>query len=141
MTKPAPSYRLLLWLTMLVLTSSCSKKGGDLRLAGPVARIDQEIATDLAALFNQESELKISLTDAELSGEQALDAILNGTADIALVSNALPYRKGVATIIPLYPTVLHIGFFGDREIDRTFALNLNYQFVQAYCLQLTGQRS
>lgn len=117
MTKPAPSYRLLLWLTMLVLTSSCSKKGGDLRLAGPVARIDQEIATDLAALFNQESELKISLTDAELSGEQALDAILNGTADIALVSNALPYREGIATIIPLFPTVLHIGYFGDREFD------------------------
>lgn len=116
MTKPPRSYSPLLWLTMLLLTSSCSKEGGDLRLATPVSRIDQEIATDLAALFNQESELKISLTDAELSGEQALDAVLNGTADIALVSNALPYRKGIATIIPLFPTVLHIGYFGDREV-------------------------
>ena len=34
----------------------------------------------------------------------------------------------------------HVVFFGDREIDRTFALNLKYQFVQAYCLHSAGQR-
>lgn len=33
----------------------------------------------------------------------------------------------------------HVVFFGDREIDREFALKLNYQFVQAYCLQSAGQ--
>ena len=32
----------------------------------------------------------------------------------------------------------HVVFFGDREIDRAFALNLNYQFVQARCLTPAG---
>jgi FMN phosphatase YigB (HAD superfamily) len=32
----------------------------------------------------------------------------------------------------------HVVFFGDREIDRAFALNLNYQFVQTYCLNPAG---
>ena len=32
----------------------------------------------------------------------------------------------------------HVVFLGDREIDRAFALNLNYQFVQVYCLKPAG---
>jgi len=102
-------------LALLFLVCACTPEAGELRLATPISRIDQEIATDLATLFNQETELNISLTDVELSGEQALDAILDGTADVALVSNALPYREGIATIIPLFPTVLHIGYFGARD--------------------------
>ena len=116
MTKRVPPYRVLFWLSVIALSGACSREGSELRLATPISRIDQAIATDLAALFNQESALSINLTDVELSGEQALDAILDGTADIALVSNALPYRENVATIIPLFPTVLHIGYFGDREV-------------------------
>ena len=102
-------------LALLFLVCACTPEAGELRLATPISRVDQEIATDLAMLFNLESDLNIRLTDVELSGSKALDAILDGTADIALVSNALPYREGVATIIPLFPTVLHIGYFGDRE--------------------------
>ena len=51
-----------------------------------------------------------------MPGESALDAIVAGEADIALVSNALPYRDSVAAVIPLFPTVLHIGYLGDHEV-------------------------
>lgn len=32
----------------------------------------------------------------------------------------------------------HVVFFGDREIDRAFAFNMNYQFVHAHCLNPAG---
>ncbi len=40
-----------------------------------------------------------------------------GPVDIALISNSMPYRDGITTIIPLYPTVLHIGQTGQKEFS------------------------
>lgn len=31
-----------------------------------------------------------------------------------------------------------VVFFGDREVDKEFALNMQYQFVQVYCLNSVG---
>jgi putative hydrolase of the HAD superfamily len=51
-----------------------------------------------------------------------------------------PSKNIVEKIKILTPGVQpqHVVFFGDREIDRAFALNLNYQFVQTYCLKRAG---
>lgn len=49
------------------------------------------------------------MTESPLAEEAALDAISAGQADIALVSNNLPFRNDIATAMPLYPTVLHIA--------------------------------
>jgi TRAP-type uncharacterized transport system substrate-binding protein len=97
--------------------SACERAPVELRVATPSSSIDREIIADLATLFAAESAVRFDLTEAELSGQQALDAIVAGDIDLALVSNALPYRDGVATVIPLFPTVLHIGSLGDREVD------------------------
>jgi TRAP-type uncharacterized transport system substrate-binding protein len=88
-----------------------------MRLVQATSDVDSEIIRDLADLFGKESDIKLTLTETSMPGEAALDAILAGDADIALVSNALPYRDGVATIIPVFPTVLHIGYIGDRDIS------------------------
>jgi len=48
-----------------------------------------------------------------------------------------PSRKIAEKIQALTPPVhpRQVVFFGDREVDRAFALNLNYHFVQTHCLQ------
>lgn len=83
----------------------------------PTSDVDREIMIDLVDLFSSESDLSIALTEDPLPGEAALDAVLDGSADIALVSNALPYRDGITTIVPLFPTVLHIGYVGERDVS------------------------
>ena len=39
----------------------------------------------------------IEVTGTQRSGEDALDMLLSGDADLALVSNYLPYRENIAT--------------------------------------------
>ncbi|MDH3751200.1 MAG: hypothetical protein OEU40_11445, partial [Gammaproteobacteria bacterium] len=72
--------------------------------------IDRSIVEDLGELFESERVLtRVRLTEEPLSEEAALDAIASGAADIALVSNNLAFRRDIATVMPLYPTVLHIA--------------------------------
>jgi TRAP-type uncharacterized transport system substrate-binding protein len=82
----------------------------------PVAPVDQGIVTDLIELLDRESAVQITLTSTALSESSALDALLAGTADIALVSNNQPFRKGITTVMPLYPTVLHIAYRKDAKV-------------------------
>ena len=95
--------------------AACVDRPVELRFARPVSQLDQPIAVDLAELFTTESNINLVLSDNEMSGEEALDAIVGGNIDIALVSNALPYRDGIATVIPLFPSVLHVGYVGERD--------------------------
>ena len=83
----------------------------------PGSEIDEEIARDIVELLDPNAEISISLTEDRASGNLALDAIVSGQADIALVQNNLPFRSGVSTVAPLYPTVLHVGYIGDREFE------------------------
>jgi len=98
----------------------------------PVATIDQGIATDLVKLLDRESTVRISLTSTPVSGASALDALLAGTADIALVSNNQPFRQGITTVMPLYPTVLHIAYrTDDREADAEIKIRGSKVFAGA----------
>ena len=108
--------RLYVALILLALAGiACSPESRTLNLARPISDLDAEIAEDVSRLFDSESLLRIELTDDTFSGEQALEAVLAGNADLALVSNAQPYREGITTIIPLFPSVLHIAYVGDRD--------------------------
>jgi TRAP-type uncharacterized transport system substrate-binding protein len=100
---------------MSTIMAACVDRPVELRFARPVSQLDQPIAVDLAELFTTESNINLVLSDNEMSGEEALDAIVGGNIDIALVSNALPYRDGIATVIPLFPSVLHVGYVGERD--------------------------
>jgi TRAP-type uncharacterized transport system substrate-binding protein len=104
-------------LLAAVLIAGCSRGPTELIFVDPISPIDKDIITDLTELLHEESSFSLSLTEARLSGEEAMDAVLTGDADLALISNAHPFRNGIATVIPLYPTILHIGYFGDREIN------------------------
>jgi TRAP-type uncharacterized transport system substrate-binding protein len=104
-------------ICLVFVLSGCDRSPVELRFVSPTSPIDRAIATDLAELFGAQSVIRLELTDSGLSEQEGLDAVAAGKADLALVSNALPYRDGIATVIPLFPTVLHIGVVGEREFD------------------------
>ncbi|MCH8250213.1 MAG: hypothetical protein IH913_11465 [Proteobacteria bacterium] len=101
--------RLTIIVFFLALLSSCDTGPHQLRLVIPTQPEDRSIVEELSSLLDDKALVRLLLTDSPLSEEAALDAIVSGEADIALVSNNLPFRSEIATVMPLYPTVLHIG--------------------------------
>ena len=104
-------------LIAFLVLGACDVSHHDLRLVTPVAPVDQEIAVEMASLLNGESSIEITLTEPPMGGAKALDAIAAGDADIALVSNYVGFRDDIATIMPLYPTVLHIAHQGGIDVQ------------------------
>lgn len=99
----------MFWIIGLFGLSACDTGPRELRFVTPVSPLDREIAEDLSALLEAGHRVRITLTESPLAEEAALEAVLTGNADIALVSNNLPFRNDIATVMPLYPTVLHIA--------------------------------
>jgi len=106
---------LILLLLVLLNLASCGPGQEDLRLVAPFAPVDRAIAEDLSALLDASYSTRLNVMGSSLSGEAAVDAVASGTADIALVTNNQPFRNDIATVMPLYPTVLHIAYREDRD--------------------------
>ena len=100
---------LLVFAACLPLLTACDTGPHELRLVTPTEPVDRSIVAELGDLLGDDTNVRISLTATPLSEEAALDAVQSGEADLALVSNNLPFRVDIATVMPLYPTVLHIG--------------------------------
>jgi len=100
--------RLLTVALVSIALASCESAPKELVLVRPDGFVDGEIATDLVDLFDSTGPVRIRLTDAAMTGGEALQAVVSGAADIALISNDQPFRDDVATVMPLYSTVLHI---------------------------------
>jgi len=107
--------RLILLLFVLLNLGSCERDQEELRLVAPFAQVDRGIAEDLSGLLDASYSTRLIVTGSFLSGEAAVESVASGTADIALVSNTLPFRDDIATVMPLYPTVLHIAYREDRD--------------------------
>jgi len=95
-----------------VALTGCDTATIELRFVTPTEPVDREIVEDLGGLLSDESAIDVVFATSPLPEQAALDALSSGEADIALVSNDLPFRTDIATVMPLYPTVLHIGHFG-----------------------------
>jgi TRAP-type uncharacterized transport system substrate-binding protein len=102
--------------------SACDTGPRTLRFVAPASPVDLEIAEEFSSLLESESRVRFELTGTPLAGEAALEAISSGQADIALVSNTLSFRSDIATVMPLYPTVLHI--VRNKERDLPFGRDL-----------------
>jgi TRAP-type uncharacterized transport system substrate-binding protein len=109
-------------LAIGTLLAACERDPPSLRIAAPALPVDRQIAEDLAEMLGESGDVSLELTTPGLSGSGALDALLNGDADIALVSNAVPFTQGIATVIPLYPTVLHVAYREGRDASSGITL-------------------
>lgn len=99
----------------IVALAGCAERHSEFTLLMPGLPLDQEIADELVAVFEQNSEQTIRLVPLPDRFESPLDAIEAGYADLAFAANAQEYRQGVTTVMPLYPTVLHVMY--RRELD------------------------
>jgi TRAP-type uncharacterized transport system substrate-binding protein len=106
----------------IALIAACEKNPAELVMVTPASPIDSAIARDIVALLGDEAEVRITLTDSGESSESALDALGSGEVDLALVPNNMPFRSGISTVAPMYPTVLHIGYIGEREFETNIDL-------------------
>ena len=97
----------------------CEQSPTELRLITPKSPIDQEIATDFANLLGRESGVNITLVSAPDDDETVLESLASGGGDIAIITNNMPFRPDIATVMPLYPTVLHIAHRKGRPASNT----------------------
>jgi TRAP-type uncharacterized transport system substrate-binding protein len=106
-----------LLLAGLVFLGACGEQRNTLRLLAPAQPFDAEIATELATVLEQNSRHFIEIVPLPAEFESPLDALEAGYADLAFTSNAQSYRQGVTTVMPMYPTVLHILYRRGRAAD------------------------
>jgi len=106
-----------LLLACFALLGGCGDQRSTFRLLAPALAFDRDIAMQLAEVFEQNSRHRIEVVPLPAGFETPLDALEAGYADLALTSNAQHYRKGITTVMPLYPTVLHILYRRDRPAD------------------------
>ena len=107
--------RPLLFLVVALAVASCDSVSRELILVRPQGEIDQEIVENMAGLFGDDSAVDLVLTSDAMTGGDALLELAEGRADIALISNDQPFRDDIATVMPLYATVLHIVYPNDRD--------------------------
>jgi TRAP-type uncharacterized transport system substrate-binding protein len=112
----------LLLLFFITTLAACERGPVELRLIAPSSDLDSEIVNNLAATLGKGSEFHLSISTEQQTGEDALDMLLAGEADLALVSNYLPFREGIATIMPVYPSVLHIAYREERDASDGYTL-------------------
>ena len=106
-----------------IVLASCGIDKTELTMVLPTEAVDRSIVEELDAILDAGSSVGLQFTGESLAGEDALDAIAAGDADLALVSNYLPFRDDIATIMPLYPTVLHIGINKHSDDSSEFRLS------------------
>lgn len=103
------SYRnLILLATATTVLLACEQDPTELRLITPKSPVSQEIARDFANLLDDESSVRITLVPAPDGEQTVLEALASGDGDLAIITDIMPFRPDVATVMPLYPTVLHV---------------------------------
>lgn len=98
---------------VMATLAACTRDPVTLRLVAPRQPYDQIIADELVRVFNDNPHIRLVLAPHVDEQESSLEALLNNLGDLALVSNGEEFVTGVETVIPFYPTVLHIAYRDD----------------------------
>ena len=97
-------------VALVVILSACTKSGTTLTLVVPRMELDRAIAEQLVQLLKDNGSVNIELVPSPDPDTSEMMALQQGVADLALVSNNEPFSAQVATVAPLYSTVLHIAY-------------------------------
>lgn len=114
--------RILQIAAIVLVLSSCDSHQHKLVLARPDSPVDADIAANLVELLGDEASIDLVLADESMTGGEALKAIEAGQVDVALISNDQPFSEDIATVMPLYATVLHIVHRADVAPTGVFEL-------------------
>ena len=107
--------RSLFVLLGCVLLAGCSEQTHKFRLLEPPLPFDHDVAEELVEVFEESSDHSIELVPIPEGFDSPLAALESGYADLAFASNVQPFREDVTTVMPLYPTVLHIFYRQGRD--------------------------
>ena len=99
---------------LLASASACSSQEDTHRLVVAGLEVNRNIVRALAEQSQQFEGFSVELVE---QNGQALDMLLSGEADLALVENTSEYREGIASLLPIYSGVLHILTQGVDVLD------------------------
>jgi TRAP-type uncharacterized transport system substrate-binding protein len=117
MSEREPRLAAILALFLAVSVASltaCSRSVTEVDLIMPELPMEQAIARKIADLVDESSGLRINLIPPPGDARSVLDALEQGYGDIAFAPNTNQYRERITTIMPIYPSVLHVGTIADR---------------------------
>lgn len=100
-----PVLCLALCLAVLAGLAACGEESPALRLHSLAYR-QVDVATLREALADEGGPALVP--DSAPPGTSPLEALAGDWADLAIVDNSTPFVPGVRTVIPLYPSVLHL---------------------------------
>lgn len=134
--------KLLLLCALLSLASGCGLGFYELTIY-PIAHQSVD-ATAIDEILHREA--RIELQEAEpVYGISPLDALAQGLADVTITENSHPFVTGVRTILPLFPSVMHILIREDFDADNPPARVQVYVVNQSHAgrtfITLAAQRS
>jgi hypothetical protein len=109
----AAVFALMLGVAFTNLTA-CSRSVTEVDLIMPELPMEQAIARKIADLVDEDSGLRINLIPPPEDARSVLDALEQGYGDIAFAPNTNQHRNSIATVMPIYPSVLHVGTIADR---------------------------
>jgi hypothetical protein len=98
------------------LLCGCGGSHEELSLVTPRLSLDRALAEEFARLFDDPDFIRIRLVPNPNPEEPGSHVVSSGAADLALVPNSEPYDPNLATVVPLYPTVLHIAYRSDMPV-------------------------
>ena len=114
------------------MLAGCSDLPATLRIVSGPPQANEQVAALLASGSEQVSApVRMTAGEAVAGGDEALAALADGRADLAIVENSAGYRyPTIRTVAPLYPSVLHVGIRPDKRAE-TLALVLRGARVYA----------
>lgn len=112
----------ILLAAVLIALLGCDRAPTELRLITPKLPVNQAIAEDFAELLDSNSAVSITLVPAPEDDTTVLEALAAGDGDIAIITDIMPFRPDIATVMPLYPTILHVAYRKGRSAATTRGL-------------------
>lgn len=109
---------MLRWLTVfypLVLLAACTPETGKLVLGVSAEEPGPGIAEEVRQLLT-ESGLAVEVRSIETSTD-IIAALRNGDIDFGIIDEPARLIPGLATVLPLYPSILHVLYKGDQPAD------------------------
>ncbi len=71
----------------------------------------------LSAIATEESGVSLQPDSSDVKGDDPVESLLDGSAQLAIVENTRGFEAGLRSILPLYQSVVHLAVRKDLRID------------------------
>ena len=106
--------RIFQFLLVFLVTVSCNNRKESYTILGNIEDPQNQIAVTLASILNHHLEDSIHVIRG-MGSMANLDSLEEGKADFGIVDNYARFSDRVATVVPLYPQVLHILYRHEKH--------------------------